>query len=98
MLSHDCFSVNHSVSDGITLLHTENCRILLFLLLAMTEPRVALLVRVPTSLKARLAEVARHERRSLSKQVELLLEKCLEVEDRKKGLAVAAKGSRRRES
>ena len=48
----------------------------------MTEPRVALLVRVPASLKSRLAEVAKHERRSLSKQVELLLEKCLESQGR----------------
>jgi hypothetical protein len=46
----------------------------------MTEPRVALLVRVPASLKSRLAEIAKHERRSLSKQVELLLESCLELQ------------------
>ena len=45
----------------------------------MTETRVALLVRVPASLKLRLAEIAKHERRSLSKQVELLLESCLEL-------------------
>jgi hypothetical protein len=45
----------------------------------MTESRVALLVRVPASLKSRLAEIAKHERRSLSKQVELLLESCLEL-------------------
>ena len=45
----------------------------------MTEPRVALLVRVTASLKSRLAEIAKRERRSLSKQVELLLESCLEI-------------------
>jgi hypothetical protein len=67
------------------------------LLLAMTEPRVALLVRVPASLKSRLAEMAKQERRSLSKQVELLLERCLEHE-RRKSLAMPAKGSRRGES
>jgi len=46
----------------------------------MSEPRVALLVRVPASLKSRLAEIAKRERRSLSKQVELLLESCLELQ------------------
>jgi len=45
----------------------------------MRETRVTLLVRVPESLKSRLAEIAKRERRSLSKQVELLLERCLEV-------------------
>ena len=78
-------------------MHTENRGILLFLLVAMKELRVALLVRVPASLKSRLAEVARHERRALSKQVELLLEGCLEVEDRK-GIPMTAKGTRRGES
>jgi len=46
----------------------------------MTEARVTLLVRVPASLKSRLAEIAKRERRSLSKQVELLLERCLELQ------------------
>jgi hypothetical protein len=63
----------------------------------MTEPRVALLVRVPASLKSRLAEIAKHERRSLSKQVELLLEKCLEPQGRD-GTATPTKVGRRRES
>jgi hypothetical protein len=63
----------------------------------MTEPRVALLVRVPASLKSRLAEIAKRERRSLSKQVELLLEKCLENQGRE-SIASPTKGSRRRES
>jgi len=62
----------------------------------MTEPRVALLVRMPASLKLRLAEMAKHERRSLSKQVELLLERCLELEVRK-GSTMPAKGGRRAE-
>lgn len=44
----------------------------------MAEPRVTLLIRVPASLKSRLAEIAKHERRSLSKQVELLLERALD--------------------
>jgi hypothetical protein len=46
----------------------------------MPEPRVALLVRLPASLKVRLSEIAKQERRSLSRQVELLLERCLEHE------------------
>ena len=46
--------------------------------LAMTESRVALLIRVPANLKVRLSEIAKRERRSLSKQVELMLESCLE--------------------
>jgi hypothetical protein len=53
----------------------------LFLLVGMTEPRVTLLVRVSASLKLRLAEIAKRERRSLSKQVELLLERCVEIQD-----------------
>ncbi len=56
---------------------------LLFLFAAMTEPRVALLVRVPASLKTRLTQMAKRERRSLSKQVELLLERYVELEGQK---------------
>ena len=47
-------------------------------LVGMSEGRATLLVRVSASLKAKLAEMAERERRSLSKQVELLLEQCLE--------------------
>ena len=65
-------------------------------LLAMTEPRVALLVRVPASLKSRLAEIAKHERRSLSKQVELLLERCLELKSQE-GIVAPVRGGRRQE-
>ena len=61
----------------------------------MTEPRVALLVRVPLTLKSRLDEIAKQERRSLSKQVELLLEECLEFRDRER-VHPPAKESRRR--
>jgi hypothetical protein len=38
-----------------------------------------------------------HERRSLSKQVELLLEKCLEIQGRESS-ASPTKGTRKRES
>jgi len=47
----------------------------------MTEARVALMVRVPMSLRARLMEIAKREHRSLSAQVELMLERCIERED-----------------
>jgi hypothetical protein len=43
----------------------------------MSDGRAALLVRVSVDLKAKLAELAKRERRSVSKQVELLLEDCL---------------------
>jgi hypothetical protein len=61
----------------------------------MTEPRVALLVRVSAELKSRLDEIAKQERRSLSKQVELLLEECLEFRDREP-ISPPAKDRRRR--
>lgn len=48
----------------------------------MSEPRSTLLVRVSASLKARLTEIAKRERRSLSKQVELLLERYVAVLDK----------------
>jgi hypothetical protein len=64
---------------------------------AMTEPRVALLVRVPVSLKSRLDEIAKQERRSLSKQVELLLEECLEFRDRERTRPPAKERRRRKD-
>lgn len=45
------------------------------------EPRATLLVRVSASLKTRLTEMAKRERRSLSKQVELLLERYIAATD-----------------
>ena len=48
----------------------------------MNEPRATLLIRVSASLKARLIEIAKRERRSLSKQVELLLERYMSVLDK----------------
>ena len=60
----------------------------------MRETRVTLLVRVPESLKSRLAEIAKRERRSLSKQVELLLERCLELWSEER-VTAPVKGGRR---
>lgn len=48
----------------------------------MTESRATLLIRVSATLKSRLVDIAKRERRSLSKQVELLLEHCLENEEK----------------
>ena len=62
----------------------------------MSEPTVALLVRVRAGLKARLAEIAKQERRSLSKQVELLLERCLDPQKPQGAAAVPLKSVRRR--
>jgi hypothetical protein len=43
----------------------------------MPNERAAILVRLSPDLKAKLRELAKRERRSLSKQVEFLLERCL---------------------
>jgi len=43
----------------------------------MPNERAALLVRLAPELKLKLAELAKRERRSLSKQVEVLLEESL---------------------
>jgi hypothetical protein len=63
----------------------------------MPEPRVALLIRVPAGLKARLSEIAKRERRSLSKQAELLLERCLEQKPTRSIAAPTQKGRREQE-
>jgi predicted DNA-binding protein len=47
----------------------------------MAEPRATILIRVSAGLKSRLLELAKRERRSLSKQVELLLERYVEISD-----------------
>jgi len=47
----------------------------------MPEKRAAILVRLSPNLKLRLLEIAKRERRSLSKQVEFLLERCLESQN-----------------
>jgi hypothetical protein len=50
----------------------------------MTEQKVALMVRVPVSLRGRLMEIAKREHRSLSGQVELMLENCINREDQER--------------
>lgn len=60
----------------------------------MSEPRATLLIRVSASLKARLSDIAKRERRSLSKQVELLLERYVAILD-KEGSSEAEQKARR---
>jgi hypothetical protein len=43
----------------------------------MSEPQVRLLLRMPASLKAKLVELAERERRSLNRQIEFYLERCV---------------------
>ena len=62
----------------------------------MSEPRVRLLLRIPASLKARLAELAEREHRSLNRQIEFILDRS--IRDETKGEAAESprpKGGRR---
>jgi hypothetical protein len=43
----------------------------------MNEPRARVLLRIPTKLKAKLTELAEREHRSLNKQIEFLLDRCI---------------------
>lgn len=51
--------------------------VILGMVATMGVERVAVLVRLAPTLKDKLVELAARERRSLSKQVEVLLERCL---------------------
>jgi hypothetical protein len=44
----------------------------------MPEPKVALLIRIPPDLKARLVDLAGREHRSLNQQIECLLERSFD--------------------
>ena len=46
----------------------------------MTEPQARLLIRIPTRLKEKLAELAERERRSLNRQIEFLLDRSIRNE------------------
>jgi hypothetical protein len=46
----------------------------------MSESRVRLLLRIPANLKARLAELAEREHRSLNRQIEFLLDRSVREE------------------
>jgi len=43
----------------------------------MSEPIARLLLRIPASLKAKLAELAEREHRSLNRQIEFLLDRSV---------------------
>jgi hypothetical protein len=43
----------------------------------MSEQRVRLPLRIPISLKAKLTELAERDHRSLNKQIEFLLDRCI---------------------
>jgi hypothetical protein len=47
-----------------------------------TEARVRLLIRIPAKLKAKIAEIAQRERRSINKQIEFLLDQSIREETR----------------
>ncbi len=46
----------------------------------MKEPRVAMLIRIPASLKAKLADLAKRDHRSLNQEVEFLLDRVTNSE------------------
>jgi hypothetical protein len=61
----------------------------------MSEQRVRLPLRIPISLKEKLAELAEREHRSLNKQIEFLLDRCIcEEADSKTGESNRARDSR----
>jgi hypothetical protein len=43
----------------------------------MSEARARVLLRIPAKLKAKLTELAEREHRSLNKQIEFLLDRCI---------------------
>ena len=43
----------------------------------MSNPKVALLLRIPAPLKADLSEIAKREHRSLNQQIEFFLDACV---------------------
>ena len=48
----------------------------------MSEPKIRLPLRISASLKAKLAVLAEREHRSLNKQIEFLLERCVREEEK----------------
>jgi hypothetical protein len=48
----------------------------------MSESKARLLLRIPTSLKARLTALAEREHRSLNKQIEFLLDRSLREDEK----------------
>jgi hypothetical protein len=44
----------------------------------MSESRARVLLRIPAKLKEKLTELAQREHRSLNKQIEFLLDRCIQ--------------------
>ena len=42
------------------------------------ETRARILIRIPTSLKAKIVEIAKQEHRSLNRQIEFLLDRAIQ--------------------
>jgi hypothetical protein len=49
----------------------------------MNEPTVRLLLRIPESLKVKLTELAEREHRSLNRQIEFMLDRCMKEKSTK---------------
>ena len=47
----------------------------------MSEPRIRLPLRIPARLKAKLTVLAEREHRSLNKQIEFLLDRCVREDE-----------------
>ena len=62
------------------------------------EPRARLLIRIPASLKVKIAELAQQEHRSLNRQIEFLLDRAIRNESKSDTAELPAlkRGSRRR--
>lgn len=61
----------------------------------MRQTKVAVLVRIPPTLKANLSEIAKREHRSLSQQVEFFLERCVEGIERNLGEESASRAEQK---
>jgi hypothetical protein len=48
----------------------------------MSEPRIRLPLRISASLKAKLTVLAEREHRSLNKQIEFLLDRCVREDEK----------------
>jgi hypothetical protein len=49
----------------------------------MNEPTVRFMLRIPTTLKVKLTELAAREHRSLNKQIEFMLDRSIQESDAK---------------
>jgi hypothetical protein len=63
----------------------------------MAEKRIPLLIRIPTHLKAALAELAVREHRSLNQQIEFLLHRAVQAETKPEVATLSAPVRARRQ-